>query len=107
MAVTAERHPTFVLVRERGPSKLDFGHWPGLDGWGKLVVSLAGGMTMPPLSSAMLQMLEPFMPLFSRRSWPHALVLVAGTLLAPGQRTVAAALRVMRLGQTRRFECYH
>jgi hypothetical protein len=33
-------------------------------------------------------------------------VLVGGLLLAPGQRTVAA-LRVMGLGQTRRFDHYH
>ena len=30
-----------------------------------------------------------------------------GILLVPGQRTIAAALRVMGLGQTRRFERYH
>src|SRR5689334_12988977 len=63
-------------------------------------------MTMPTLSPAMLQALAPFVPLFSRRSWPHALVLVAGALLAPGQRTVTAALRVMGLARTARFERY-
>jgi hypothetical protein len=31
----------------------------------------------------------------------------AGTLLAPGRRTVAAALRVLGLAQGRRFERYH
>ena len=56
---------------------------------------------MPTLSPAMLQALEPFVPLFSRRIWPRVLVLVAGTLLAPGKRTVTAALRVMGLAQTR------
>src|SRR5215211_4501639 len=64
-------------------------------------------MTMPTLPLAMLQTLEPFVPLFSRRIWPRVLVLVAGTLLAPGKRTVTAALRVMGLAQTRRFERYH
>jgi hypothetical protein len=62
---------------------------------------------MPTLSPAMLQALEPFVPLFSRRLWPRVLVLVAGTLLAPGKRTVTAALRVMGLAQPRRFERYH
>lgn len=62
---------------------------------------------MPTLSPAMLQALEPFGPLFSRRLWPRVRVLVAGTLLAPGKRTVTAALRVMGLAQTRRFERYH
>ena len=35
------------------------------------------------------------------------LVLVVGTLLAPGKRTVTAALRVMGLEHTPRFERYH
>ncbi len=43
---------------------------------------------MPTLPLAMLQALEPFVPLFSRRVWPQVLVLVVGTLLAPGKRTV-------------------
>ena len=62
---------------------------------------------MLTLSPAMLQTLAPFVPLFNRRRGPHVLVLVAGTLLAPGKRTVTAALRVMGLAQTRRFERYH
>ena len=62
---------------------------------------------MPTLPPAMLQALEPFVPLFSRRLWPRVLVLVAGTLLAPGKRTVTAALRVMGLAQAPRFERYH
>src|SRR5919199_2592267 len=64
-------------------------------------------MTMPTLPPAMLQALEPFVPLFSRRIWPRVLVLVAGALLAPGKRTVSAALRMMGLAQTPRFERYH
>jgi len=52
-------------------------------------------------------MLAPFAPSFSRRVWRHALVLVAGALLAPGRRTVAAALRAVGLAQARRFERYH
>ena len=62
---------------------------------------------MPTLPPAMLHTLEPFGPRFRRRIWPRVLVLVAGTLLAPGKRTVAAALRVMGLAQTPRFERYH
>ncbi len=62
---------------------------------------------MPTLSPAMLQTLEPFVPLFSGRLWPRVLVLVAGTLLVPGKRTVTAALRVMGLAEARRFERYH
>lgn len=62
---------------------------------------------MPTLPPAMLSLLAPFAPCFSRRVWPHTLVLVVGTLLAPGRRTVTAALRVMGLDQCRRFERYH
>src|ERR671927_2007072 len=64
-------------------------------------------MTMPTLPPAMLLLLAPFAPLFRRRVWPSALVLVVGTLLAPGKRTVTAALRVLGLAQARRFERYH
>lgn len=62
---------------------------------------------MPTLSPAMLLWLAPFAPLFRPRVWPAVLVLVVGTLLAPGKRTVTAALRVMGLAHTRRFERYH
>ncbi len=60
--------------------------------------------TLPP---AMITLLAPFAPLFARRVWCHALVLVAGTLLAPGKRTVCAALRAMGLSQTRQWTRYH
>jgi DDE superfamily endonuclease len=62
---------------------------------------------MPTLPSAMLALLAPFAPHFSRRVWHHALVLVAGVLLAPQRRTVAAALQAAGLAQTKRFERYH
>jgi len=45
--------------------------------------------------------------LFSRRVWGHAQVLLGGAILAPGRRTVAAALRVMGLEREPRFERYH
>jgi hypothetical protein len=38
----------------------------------------------------MLHLLAPFAPCFSRRVWRQALVLIAGAILAPGRRTVAA-----------------
>lgn len=62
---------------------------------------------MPTLPSAILSLLAPFAPHFSRRVWSHALVLVAGTILAPGQRTVAAALRAVGLTHDPRFGRYH
>jgi hypothetical protein len=55
----------------------------------------------------MLLLLAPFAPLFSRRVWRSAVLLAAGAILAPGARTVAAALRVMGLAHDRRFERYH
>jgi hypothetical protein len=55
----------------------------------------------------MLRLLALFAPHVSQRVWSHALVLVAGAILAPGRRTVTAALRVMGLSQHRRFEQYH
>jgi len=48
-----------------------------------------------------------FAPLFSKRVWMHAQVLVVGALLAPGTRTVTAVLRVMGLSQERHFQNYH
>lgn len=62
---------------------------------------------MPALPPAMLHLLAPFAPLFSRRVWHRALVLVAGTILAPGKRTVCAALRAMGRGHTRQWTRYH
>jgi DDE superfamily endonuclease len=62
---------------------------------------------MPTLPGVMVAMLAPFAPLFSRRVWRHAQVLVAGALLAPAQRTVAAALRVLGLAETPSFHRYH
>jgi hypothetical protein len=62
---------------------------------------------MLTLSPAMLRVVAPFAPRFSRRVWRHALVLLAGALLAPGRRTVAAALRAVGRAHERRFERYH
>lgn len=60
--------------------------------------------TLPP---AMILLLRPFAPCFSRRVWPHVQLLLAGAILAPAQRTVTAALRVLGLGQTPHFQRYH
>jgi hypothetical protein len=49
----------------------------------------------------------PFYPCFSAATWCHVLVLVAGAVLSPDRRTVAAALRVMGLGQCASFAVYH
>ena len=62
---------------------------------------------MRTLPTAMVQVLAPFVPLFSKRVWRHVQVLLAGTILAPGKRTVTAALRVMGLDQSKSFHRYH
>ena len=62
---------------------------------------------MPPLPEAIITVVSVFAPMFSRPVWNHAQVLLVGVLLCQGPRTVAAALRVLGLGQARRFEKYH
>ena len=48
-----------------------------------------------------------FAPLFRERSWRHAEVLLIGTILAPGRRTVTSILRITGLARERRFVNYH
>ena len=62
---------------------------------------------MRTLPTTMIRLLAPFAPLFSKRVWQHAQVLLAGTLLAAGRRTVASALHAMGLDQEKRFHRYH
>ena len=62
---------------------------------------------MPTLPPAMIAVVAPFAPLFSGRVWRHARVLLAGTILTPAHRTVAAALRAMGLARTKQFHRYH
>jgi hypothetical protein len=61
-------------------------------------------MDLPP---EMVATLASFAPLFSDRTWVKAQSLAVGTLLATGNRTVCAALRVLGLGQERHFTNYH
>ena len=62
---------------------------------------------MRTLPSAMIRVLAPFAPLFTRRVWQPAQVLLMSTILASGKRTVAAALRAMGLESERAFHRYH
>jgi hypothetical protein len=48
-----------------------------------------------------------FRCLFSKKVFAHVVVLILGTLLAVGRRTVCAALRFMGLGGEKRFHKYH
>ena len=51
--------------------------------------------------------MQPFSEGFTAPTWQHVLVLIAGAILSPGRRTVAAALRVMGLDQDPTFTNYH
>jgi DDE superfamily endonuclease len=51
--------------------------------------------------------MRPFRCHFTAAVWRHVLVLVCGALLAPGRRTVAAALRVTGLGEAAGYAVYH
>ena len=51
--------------------------------------------------------MEPFSQVFTIPTWRHVLVLVAGAILSPGRRTVAAALRVTGLDKDPCFTNYH
>ena len=55
----------------------------------------------------LMLLLQAFAPLFSERVWDWAQVLVVGAILAPGKRTVTAALRVMGLSAEEQFQNYH
>ena len=62
---------------------------------------------MPTLPAEYNTILKPFASAFSRRVWQQAQVLLFGAILAPGQRTVAAILRIMGLSAERHFQNYH
>src|SRR5688572_20250418 len=54
-----------------------------------------------------LSVLDAFRPEFSKPTWPRAVALTLGTLLARGRRTVAAALRQVGLHEAPDFSSYH
>ena len=62
---------------------------------------------MPAPSPAIIHLLATFAPAFTAPTFAHALVLLYGTILTVGRRTVAAALRTMGLADDARFGTYH
>jgi DDE superfamily endonuclease len=66
-----------------------------------------GDLKVRTLPTTMMQAPAPFAPLFSKRVWPHVQVLVAGTILVAGNRTVASTLRAVGLEKEKRFCRYH
>ncbi len=59
------------------------------------------------LPRPIIKVLHPFAAVFRERTWEHAQVLLVGAILAPGQRTVTAALRIMGLSHEPHFQTYH
>lgn len=62
---------------------------------------------MPTLPAELLHLIIVFAPLFTKPVWEHAQVLLLGALLARGNRTVTACLRVVGLSQEKWFQNYH
>src|SRR5216684_9273661 len=60
-----------------------------------------------PVPAILVSWMAIFRPCFTAPVWNHILVLVAGTVLAPGKRTVTQALRVMGLAEQPGFGRYH
>ena len=60
-----------------------------------------------PLPAHLLSRLAGLPELFTRPTWWNALLLVAGAILAPGKRTVTAALRILGREQDTDFPIYH
>jgi hypothetical protein len=64
-------------------------------------------MAMLSLPIAFSSAIGVFAPVFSRPVWQHVKVLLTGAVLAPGQRTVTAILRIMGLSAVPNFQTYH
>lgn len=62
---------------------------------------------MLTLPQEMKKVILPFVSLFSERVWDYAQILLMGAILAPGKRTVSAALTVMGLKDDRQYQNYH
>jgi hypothetical protein len=59
------------------------------------------------LPSEYTTILTSFARPFSKRIWKHAQILLIGAILTPGQRTVAAVLRIMGLDAEKHFQNCH
>jgi hypothetical protein len=62
---------------------------------------------MRDLPPAIITVLRHFELVFREQVWEWAKVLLVGAILAPGKRTVTAALRVMGLSNEAQFQNYH
>src|SRR5215510_9068523 len=64
-------------------------------------------MAMLSLPIAFRSAIGVLAPVFSRPVWPHVKVLLTGAVLALGQRTVTAMLRMMGRSAAPDFQTYH
>jgi len=62
---------------------------------------------MRSLPIEFVSLIMAFAPLFSKRLWQSAQVLLVGAMLTPRRRTVSAVLRVMGLSEEPHFQNYH
>src|SRR5438876_9851960 len=62
---------------------------------------------MRDLPPAIITVLRHFELVFREQVWEWANILLIGAILAPGKRTVTAALRVMGLSNEAQFQNYH
>src|SRR3989442_4251780 len=62
---------------------------------------------MLTLPKRIIPVLRQFEAVLSERVWEWAKVLVIGAILAPGERTVTAILRVMGCSDEKQFQNYH
>src|SRR5271165_7320709 len=65
------------------------------------------GATGRNISSRRAEWMCPFRDAFTAPTWRYVMVLVMGTILVPGRRTVASALRVTGLDQIPHFTNDH
>ncbi len=61
-------------------------------------------LILPP---EIMTVLMPFTQVFTARVWDWAQTLLVGAILAPGKRTVTAALRVLGLKDDRQYQNHH
>jgi hypothetical protein len=62
---------------------------------------------MPTLPAELLPLIVGLQPLFSKSVWENAQTLLVGAILAVGNRTVTACLRVMGKSNDKHFQNYH
>ena len=58
-------------------------------------------------SDPVLMLLQSFAEVFTHPTFSHVLLLVCGTLLTSGRRTITAVLRAVGQGKERHFTTYH